>query len=306
MKALLEDVTDTVQRGGDFSTALARHPRSFPRIYVALIRASEKSGMMGKLIMRATNYLRDEQETVRRVKGALTYPCIMFGFACLTTVFLLVFVLPRFTTIYANKGAALPMPTKILMGASNLLVHNWYVVVPATLAVVVGGWMFSKTPRGLAVKDWLSLNLPLIGSMFRKMHLARGLRTIGTMAGAGVPLIECVETARSLTSSGAYQALWQQTLDQIQNGKPFSEPLANSRLVPGAISRMLASGEKGGKLAVVMEQVAGFSETEMKEKIAELTRYIEPAMILLMGALIGGVTLALLLPVFTISKVVAN
>ncbi len=306
LKRLVDQLTTDVQAGIDFSTALSRHPRSFPRLYIALIKASEKSGKMSQMLTRATTYLRDEQETLRKVKGALTYPSIMLGFAVLTTVFLLIFVLPRFTTIYANKGAALPLPTKILMGMSNGLIHHWYIVVPSVLLAVVGGWIFFRSRTGVQCRDFLELNLPGIGAMFRKMHLSRGLRTIGTMAGSGVNLVECVETARELTSNGHYQRLWSRTLDQIQNGRPFSEPLSQSKLVPPAVTRMLASGEKGGKLGMVMEQVAGFSEHELKEKIAELTRYIEPAMILLMGLLIGGITLALLLPVFSISKVVAN
>src|SRR5687767_4238090 len=124
VKALLEDVVRNVQSGNDLSMALSRHERSFPRLYVALIRASEKSGMMGKLLTRATNYLRDEQETVRRVKGALVYPALMMTFASTTTVFLLAFVLPKFTKIYAQKAAALPMPTKILMNMSNFLIDH--------------------------------------------------------------------------------------------------------------------------------------------------------------------------------------
>src|SRR3954470_19059123 len=129
LKALIEDLSVQVQGGTDFSTALSRHPRSFPRLFVALIRASEKSGMMSKLIVRGTNYLRDEQETMRRVKGALTYPGIMLAFAITTTTFLLAFVLPRFTVIYASKGAALPMPTQVLMTASNVVIEHWLALI---------------------------------------------------------------------------------------------------------------------------------------------------------------------------------
>lgn len=305
-KALLDDLANTVNAGVDFSVALTRHPRSFPRIYVALIKASEKSGMLSRLLNRATTYLKDEQEIIRKVRGALTYPGIMFGFALITTIFLLAFVLPRFTTIYANKGAALPMPTKILMAISGALVHQWMYIVPAVLGTVGVGWMFFRTPKGKRAGDWIALNAPGIGPMFKKLHLSRGLRTVGTLATAGLTLTDCVETASGLCSNSYFGDLWEDVSHQIQNGKPFSEPLARNKLVPGSVTRMLAAGEKGGKLGQVMEQVATFSEEELKEKINELTRYIEPAMIMLMGILIGGVTLALLLPIFTISKVVAS
>lgn len=305
-KKLLDELSSNVNAGLDFSAALARHPRSFPRLYIALMKASEKSGMMSKLLNRATTYLKDEQEILRKVKGALTYPGIMFGFAVLTTVFLLAFVLPRFTTIYANKGAALPVPTKILMALSSGLINYWMLIVPNVLAITVGGWAHFRTKGGSRVKDWMSLNLPLVGPMFRQLHLARGLRTIGTMASAGVSLTDCVETAGSLCNNSYFGDLWSNVSSQIQNGRPFSDPLSKNKLVPGAVSRMLSAGEKGGKLGQVMEQVAGFGEAELKERIHELTRYIEPAMIMIMGLLIGSVTLALLLPVFSISKVVAG
>ena len=305
-RKLLNDLADTVNAGVDFSHALARHPRSFPRIYVALIKASEKSGMLSKLLTRATTYLKDEQEIIRKVRGALTYPGIMFGFAILTTIFLLAFVLPRFTTIYANKGAALPVPTKVLMAISDGLVHQWMFIVPGVLLTVGGAWAYLRTTGGKRTGDWIQINAPAIGPMFRKLHLSRGLRTLGTLASAGVTLTDCVETASGLCNNSYFGDLWADVSNQIQNGKPFSEPLGKSKLVPGSVTRMLAAGEKGGKLGQVMEQVAGFSEAELKEKINELTRYIEPAMIMLMGLLIGGVTLALLLPIFTISKVVAG
>lgn len=305
-KKLLIDLADTVNAGVDFSHALARHPRAFPRIYVALIKASEKSGMLSKLLNRATTYLKDEQEIIRKVRGALTYPGIMFSFAILTTIFLLAFVLPRFTTIYANKGAALPMPTKILMAMSHGLIHQWMIIVPAVALAAGGAWAYFRTPGGRRAGHWLQINLPAVGPMFRKLHLSRGLRTVGTLASSGVTLTDCVETASGLCGNSYFGDLWADVSQQIQNGKPFSEPLGKSKLVPGAVIRMLAAGEKGGKLGQVMEQVAGFSEEELKEKINELTRYIEPAMIMLMGLLIGGVTLALLLPIFTISKVVAG
>jgi type IV pilus assembly protein PilC len=306
VKELLEDLSSQVQNGIDFSAALARHPRSFPKLYIALIQASEKSGMMSRLLTRATQYLKDEQEILRKVKGALTYPGIMFGFALLTTVFLLAFVMPRFTVIYANKGAALPAPTKILMTLSDALVTQWMYIVPAVGAAVVCLAVFLRSARGKVCKDWASLKVPLVGPMLQKLHLARGLRTIGTMASAGVALTDCVDTARALSGNSYFAALWNNVSEKIQNGRPFSEPLRASPLVPGSVSRMLASGEKGGKLAMVMEQVASFAEIELKEKIHELTRYIEPAMIMMMGLLIGGVALALLMPIFSISNVVAH
>ena len=306
VKALLEDVVHNVRSGNDLSMALSRHERSFPRLYIALIRASEKSGMMGKLLTRATNYLRDEQDTIRRVKGALTYPAVMLTFAVTTTIFLLAFVLPKFTAIYAQKAAALPMPTKILMNMSSFLV-NHKISLPIAVAVIIGATMaFVRTPSGQRVLHWVQLHIPLLGPMFRKLHLARSIRMIGTMAGAGIPLVDCVQTANDLCGNVYFQELWTTVLERIQIGRQLSDTMMEHPLVPRAIAQMLHSGEKSGKLAYVMDQVSGFAEAELKEQIADLTRYIEPIMIVMMGCIIGGVALALLLPIFTISRVVAN
>jgi type IV pilus assembly protein PilC len=306
MKALLMDLSQQVQAGGDFSKACSRHPRSFPRVFIALIKASEKSGMLGKMLVRSVAYMRDEQETLRKVRGALTYPGIMMLFAVGTTVFLLACVLPKFTAIYARKGAALPVPTKILMDLSGFVTGH-AISLPLGIAVVVGAvWMYLRTPGGLRNWHWLEIRLPMLGPLFRKLHLSRGLRTIGTMAGSGVSLVDCVQIARGLSSNTYFRQMWDDVVDQIHAGRQLSEPLFHSSLVPRPVAQMIQSGEKSGKLAPVMEQIATFSEQELKEKIAEMTRYIEPLMIAVMGSIIGSVTIALLLPIFTISKVVAK
>lgn len=306
VRKLVEDLSTQVQGGNDFSSALARHPKSFPRLYVAMIKASERSGMMSRMMHRATAYLRDEQETLRRVKGALTYPGIMLAFAVTTTLFLLTFVLPRFTAIYANKKAALPLPTKVLMNASDFVVGHWQVLLMTALTVGAGLYVYLCTASGARLWHYVQLNVPLIGAMYRKLHLARGMRMIGTMGGAGVSLVDCVSTAHDLCGNSYFRELWDEVSRKIQTGKQLSDPLFNSPLVPRSIAQMIHSGEKSGKLSQVMEQVAAYSEQELKEKIVDLTRYIEPAMIVVMGAIIGGVALALMMPIFTISRVVAQ
>jgi type IV pilus assembly protein PilC len=306
MAKLLLDLSNQVQGGIDFSAALARHPRTFPRLYIALMKASERSGMLSKMLTRANSYLRDEHETIRRVKGALTYPAIMISFAILTTTFLLAFVMPKFTAIYASRGAALPVPTRILMAMSGCLVTNWPWIVGGVIVAAVAGRFYVQTQGGKRQWNWLQLRIPLMGGLFRKLHLSRGMRMIGTMAGAGVGLVDCVATANELCDNVYFRELWDEVSDKIQAGKQMSEPLSQSALVPRSIAQMINSGEKGGKLASVMEQVAGFSEQELKDTISELTRYIEPLMIVVMGFIIGGVALALMLPIFTISRVVAR
>ena len=231
----------------------------------------------------------------------------MFAFAACTTVSLLIFVLPRFTALYASKAAALPVPTKILMAISDTLIGQWMFIVPGLLAAVLGGWYFFKrTDVGNRLGHTLQLHVPLLGGMFKQLYLSRSLSMIGTMASSGVHLVDCVTTARDLCGNRYFKALWIDVEQQLHIGKQLSDTLFKSPLVPKTVAQMISSGEKGGKLAHVMEQIAAYSEQELKERIVELTRYIEPAMIVVMGVVIGGIAMALLLPVFTISRVMAS
>ena len=306
VRELVTDLEQQIQDGVSFSEALTRHRRSFPVIYIALMKASEKTGMLSRLLNRATQYLRDEQEIVRKVRGALVYPGIMFTFAMGTTTFLLTFVLPRFTVIYANKKAALPAPTQLLMGLSEYLVANWVTLAATALTAFVFGSIYFRTSSGARLWHSIQLRVPLVGKLYRKLHLARGLRMVGTMAGAGVALLECVNIAHELCANTHFKNLWKSIADQIQAGRAMSDPLFESPLVPRSVAQMIFSGEKGGKLAQVMEQVSAFAEDELKEQVTALTRYIEPLMIVVMCVIIGGVALALLLPVFTISRVMSH
>jgi type IV pilus assembly protein PilC len=306
VKAVISDLDHSVQEGRDFSAALSKYPRCFPRVFIALIRASEKSGMLSRMLQRAVSYMRDEQDTRRRVKGALTYPAIMLAFAVTTTIFLLAFVLPKFTVIYASKKAAMPLPTQILITASSLLVNHWPAILLTTIASTGAFFYCIRTKVGKRKWHAFQLHFPLIGPMLRKMHLARGMRMIGTLASAGVTLMDCVTTAKELCENIFFNELWDTVLQQIQDGKQFSEPMFDSPLVPRSVAQMLHSGERSGKLAGVLEQISGYAEIELKEQITTLTRYIEPAMIVIMGFIIGGVAMALLLPIFTISRIVAS
>ena len=306
VKAVVERVAAAVGRGEDLSVAVARQPRSFPRVFVALIRASEKGGMLPRMIERANGYLRDEQEIVRKVRGALTYPAIMLTFAVMTCIAMLTFVLPRFTVLYKGKEHLLPMATKILMGMSSTITNHWAYLIPGTLAVLLMLWSWLRTEAGRELWHRAQLRLPLIGPLFRKLHLSRGLRLVGTLAGAGVSLVDCLENAEQLAGNRLYARMWNQIGERIRQGQPFSDALRASALVPASTAQMLHSGESAGKLSLVMERVAHHSEEELKQTIAEVTRYIEPAMIVLIGAIIGGITLAMLLPVFTVSRVMVH
>ncbi len=307
VKRIVQDVCQEVQAGVDFSTALQRHPRAFPRLFVALISASEKSGMMAKLLQRATGYLRDEHDTIRRVRGALTYPAIMLGFAIGTTTFLLAFVSAEVHRDLRIQKGRPPRAHQNSHGhqlRSSSPNGRWF---SRSSAQAIFGVVLASAPPGRA-RAFHYVQLQYSAAWRPVPQALSFARTAARRhhGRRGVSLVDCVKTAHDLTANSYFKDLWDEVSQQIQAGKQFSEPLFRNSLVPRSVSQMLHSAERSGKLAQVMEQVSGFAEEELKQTIADLTRYIEPIMIAVMGGIIGSVVLALMLPIFTISKVIVR
>jgi len=305
-RAVLTDISDQVKAGVDFSTALRRYPRIFSRLFVAMVKASEASGTMGKMLRRVADYLEKQRQIRRRVKGALAYPLAMLGFCVLVVTGMLVFVLPRFEKIYAGKSAVLPAPTRFLLGISAFVSGYWYVILGVLGALAVGAWMFLRRPNGKIFLDSLSLKLPVLGPMFRKACLARSLRTLATMVASGVSVLDALQIAAEVAGNVHYDCIWRSLCERLKGGARLSEEMARVPLIPACVSQMVAAGERTGQLATVLERVSGFCEEDLDTAVRTATSFIEPAMIVVMGMVVGGIALALLLPVFSLSSVVAS
>ncbi len=305
-RALLEDIAARVKGGEEFSAALARHPAVFAPMYVAMVRAAEASGALGTMLDRVAGYLADEQDIRRKVRGALIYPAVMMLFALGVTIFLMAVVLPRFSTIYASRGALLPLPTRALMALSNFVVDHWLVLVGGLGAAVALGVLWMRSERG---RHWwanVRLGLPLVGSMLRKLYITRCLRTLGTLIGAGVSMLDSVRITRQVAGRGPFGRLWDAIDRDLRTGQQLSRTMLRDRLIPPSIAQMMSAGEQAGRLPQVMERVARFSEEELKAQIKTATALIEPVMIAAMGIVVGLVVLALLLPIFNVSSVVVH
>jgi len=304
--AVVRDVSDTVQGGQPFSAALARHRKVFPPLMISLLKASEASGTMGAMLERISEYLTKERNTMKSVRGAMIYPIIMTLVAMSVTIFLLAFVLPRFGKIYANRGAVLPAPTRILLFVSEMVTVYWYVWV-GLAAAFVGGLVYMRTQEwGRKAIDWLKLKTPIIGPMFNQLYLTRAMRTMGTMISSGVPMLDMIAIVRDVTNNIYYEELWQKVDEQLRQGVQLSNAFFESPLIPSSISRMVHSGEKAGRLGVVMDRIAGFTEHDFDEAVKRTTEFIEPAMVAFMGLLIGFVAISLLLPIFSVGRVMAG
>ncbi|XAM01096.1 type II secretion system F family protein [Phycisphaeraceae bacterium D3-23] len=307
-KTVLQDVADRVQSGSDLSSSMQQHPKVFPTVMCSLIKASELSGTMGKMLDRISKYMSKEAGTLRKIKGALTYPAVMISFVILITVLLLLFVLPRFATIYAGRGAALPAPTRLLLGVSGSFQNFWWVYLGAVLALaalVVCGFV---TQTGRGVVDYLKLNTPVVGPLFRKLYVTRATRTMGTMIDAGVPILDMIPIAKAVTANSYYNVFWENVDQKLRTGSQLSEPFFQNKgeLMPSSVAQMISAGEKSGRLGEVLHKVAEFTEEEFDEQVKNATKFIEPAMVVVMGGIIGFVAIALLLPIFQVSTVVSS
>ena len=306
LKALIVDLSDQVKGGFEFSTALQRHVKVFGELFVSLVRASEISGTMGPMLQRASTYMSQARDTRKQVKGALIYPVSMLVFCVLVVVGLLVFILPRFESIYSGKGKLLPLPTRILMSASRGIIEYWPFIVVGLAGAITGIVMYGRTDAGRRTRDWILIKMPVLGPMSRKAALARSLRTMSTMVTTGVSMLEGLEITARVAGNIFYSEIWSGLARRVREGSTLAQHLFETPLIPRPIAQMIDAGERTGQLGHVMDRVSTFCEDDLKIAIKAVTSMIEPIMIIVMGVIVGGVAMALLLPIFKMSKMMSQ
>jgi len=305
-RAVLEILRDDIYGGETFSAAMAKWPRVFPRMMISLMKASEASGTMAMMLSRIGEYLHKERRTLKQIKGALSYPMFMMGTGIVLSIFLMVFILPRFATIYEQRSAALPAPTKVLLTASNFLTSQYMYYGPALLVGGIGLCIFLRQPVGRQSCDWLRLNTPVLRPMFAQLYITRSARTMATLLPAGVNLLDIIDICRGVTNNACYGDLWNNMEQGVRDGKQISDAVNQCPYVPPNVASMIASGERSGQLGDVMERIAEFSEQELDSAVKQVTAYIEPIMVICMGIVVGGVAMALLLPIFKMGNVMSG
>ncbi|MDP7016770.1 MAG: type II secretion system F family protein [Pirellulaceae bacterium] len=301
LHSILVDLRHRVEAGEDFSTALARHPKQFDKTFVSLVRASEQTGTLGPMLQQLSEYLSKELENRGKVRSALTYPTVMLAVAAGVTIFLLTYVLPKFSPLFERKGVRLPKSTQLMMIVSDSLLGYWWAWAIGVV-VVVGGWFWARTKAGRSSIDWCKIHAPLVGPMFRKVTISRCLRTLGVMVGNGVSMLDAVQLTSDVSGNTHYEREWMQVLDQITNGRRVCEALGESQLFPKPLIQMIASGEDTGRLDFVLDKVSGHYERDVDMSLKTMTSLLEPLMITVMGVVVGGIAMSLLLPIFQLSR----
>jgi len=305
-RATLIDLKNRIENGESFSQALSEHSKVFSDIYINMVAAAEVSGALSGMLEKLSAYLNQEAETRSQVRGAMIYPAIIGLMAVSVTIFLLCFVLPKFTTIFAGKEDILPTPTKILMGSSAFLRSYWYFILAFVGLVGWGFHYFINTKLGREIWDKVKLILPIIRKLCRSLYITRSLHTMGILTNAGVPVLETISITAKISGNVHYKEMWLGIYENVREGKKIASSMAQYELMPGDVIQMIRSGEDSGTLGDVLRDVSDYYGKELKTTIKTVTSMIEPIMIVLMGVLVGFIAMSIMLPIFKMSNLVTG
>ena len=285
-----------VEGGSTFSAALAKHPQAFDNLFVNLVKAGEAGGILDKILNRLANYLEKAEDLKQKVKGALTYPVVVLSIAFLVVLALVMFVLPQFKSIFESMNVELPAVTMMLLSLSDIMQEWWMVIIPGLLLIPISMVQFFKSSQGQRVFDTNILRIPGIGLMMRKVAVARFTRTLGTMIASGVPILQALEVTAATSGNIVIKEAVDKTRASIREGESIAEPLKASGVFPPMVVQMIAVGEETGELDKMLMKIAQFYDSEVDNAVKGLTSIIEPVVIVFMGLIIGGIVLAVFMP----------
>lgn len=298
-KEVIGEVRSAVERGASLSESLAEHDE-FPRLYVALVRAGETAGMLDKVLLRVAATLENDLALRRKIKSALTYPGVVLAMAIVLVGIMLAFIVPTFVGLFESLGGTLPVPTRLLLAASNVLRSWWYVIV----FLPVLGWQAfvraRKQPRVRHQLDRLKLKLPVFGPLFHKLALSRFSRNLGILLKAGVPILTSLDITAETVNNGVIGDAITDVKQSVTTGETVAGPLSQHDVFPPMVVQMLSVGEETGAMDTMLEKIADFYDNEVESTTEQLTAMLEPVMIGVLGGIVGSMVISLYLPMFKI------
>jgi type IV pilus assembly protein PilC len=304
---IISELRADVEGGLLLSQAMARHPKVFNELYVSMVQAGEASGMLDNVLDRVADQIEKETKLKRRVKGAMIYPTVVFTFATLVLVAMLMFIVPIFAKIFTELHGQLPLLTRVVVSASDLLRARWYIIFPLVGFLIWGTLRYKKSESGRKKWDQIKLRIPLkIGEVVLKITMARLLRTLATLVAAGVDIIKALEISGSTAGNWLVEKALTEARIKVQEGVPIAEPLTNDPLFPPMVSQMVKIGEETGELEKMLSKIADFYEDEVDSAIQSLTSIIEPIMMIGVGMMVGVIIIAMYLPMFKMMQLIGN
>jgi len=307
LAGIIGELRADVEGGLLLSQAMARHPKVFDELYVSMVQAGEASGMLDNVLDRVADQIEKATKLKRRVKGAMVYPTVVFTFASLVLVAMLLFIVPIFAKIFTELHGQLPMLTRVVLGASNLLRDRWYIVFPLIGFTIWGALRYKKTDSGRRKWDRFKLHAPVkIGDVVLKVTMARLLRTLATLVAAGVDIIKALDIAGATAGNYLVEKALAEARVKVQEGVPIAEPLSADPLFPPMVSQMVRIGEETGELEQMLSKIADFYEDEVDSAIQSLTSIIEPLMMIGVGFMVGIIIISMYLPMFRLMQLIGN
>src|SRR5712672_3397772 len=298
LKEVTKAVVFDVESGHTVADAFRKHPKAFDDLYVNMVAAGEAGGILDTILMRLATFMEKNDALVRKVKGAMIYPGVIMSVAAIAIVVLLIFVIPTFEKMFASVGLALPLPTRVVIGMSAFLQGYWWMVGGG---IYVGSILFKKyyaSNDGKLVIDRLMLKAPILGDVLRKSSVSRFTRTLGTLIGSGVSILEGLEITAKTAGNRVIQDAIMQSRSSIAGGDTIAQPLQKSKVFPPMVISMIAVGEQTGGLDEMLSKIADFYDEEVDAAVSNLLSLLEPIMIVFLGVVVGGMVVAMYLPIF--------
>jgi type IV pilus assembly protein PilC len=303
---IIGDVTREVEAGSTLSDSLGKHRNVFDDLFRNMVAAGEAGGVLDEILIRLANYIEKADALKRKIAGAMVYPAVVLTVALGATAFMLIFIIPTFAKMFTDFGGELPLPTRIVLGASHFLTGYWWVLIALIVVAAVAYNRFYATENGQRVIDGVMLKFPVLGDVLLKGAVARFTRTLGTLIASGVPILGGLEiTARTAGNKVIAEAIMTARAS-IREGETVAAPLRTSGVFPPMVVQMISVGEQTGALDEMLTKIAVFYEAEVDTAVDTLTSIIEPVMIVVMGGIVGTMVVAMYLPMFKLINVVAG
>lgn len=305
-KEVLLKVKESVESGSTFADALAKHPKVFDNLYVSLVAAGEVGGILDTILNRLASYTEKAMKLKKQIKGAMVYPATVMSIAAIVVGVIMVFVIPTFAKMFADFGGDLPGPTKLVIGLSNFLVKYIVVIIAAIFGLVFLFKKYYATDKGRKVVDRLALKTPVFGDLIRKVSVAKFTRTLGTLISSGVPILDGLDiVARTAGNKVVEEAIFN-VRQSISEGKTIAEPLQQSGVFPPMVVQMIAVGEATGAMDAMLSKIADFYDDEVDSAVEAMTAMLEPMLMVFLGVVVGGLVIAMYLPIFKIAGTVSG
>jgi len=297
-KGILKEITKDVEGGSTLAEAMKKHPKVFDSLFVNLVAAGEVGGILDTILRRLSEYIEKAEKLKSQIKGAMTYPIVVVAIAIIVIAVILIFVIPVFEDMFASFGSALPAPTQIVVDMSRFLKGNIHWVILALIALAFGFKKYRDSEGGRKMTDTIALQLPVFGMMLKKVAVARFTRTLGTMISSGVPILDALDIVARTSGNVVLEEIIYEVRSSIAEGQTIAEPLSENDVFPGMVVQMISVGEATGALDSMLEKIADFYDDEVDQAVDALTSMLEPLLMLFLGGSIGGLVVAMYLPIF--------